>query len=120
MITDSLASFLKVSCKNKVSISMESRYRFTKKTKGEKTKRHAFIINFRQNLPCEGLPSPKRGKTCACVRSLMNGVSHIGRFLFSKIQFLVRDDKHVVMLVFAQFGKISGRVWLSYGLYFGP
>ena len=37
----------------------------------------------------------------ACVGSRMNEVSQVKKFLFSKIQFLVRDDKHVIVQVFA-------------------
>ena len=44
----------------------------------------------------------------ACVRSRMNEVSQVERFLFSKIHFLVKDDKHVIVQVFARFGEISG------------
>ena len=54
----------------------------------------------------------------ACVRSRMNEVSQVERFLFSKIPFLVRDDKQVIVQVFARFGKISGLVWSCHG-YFG-
>ena len=52
------------------------------------------------------------------MRSHMNEVSQVERFLFSKIHFLVRDDKHVIMQVFARFGEISGLVWSRHG-YFG-
>ena len=51
----------------------------------------------------------------ARVRSHMNEVSQVERFLFSKIHFLVRDDKHVIVQVFARFGKISGLVWSRHG-----
>ena len=47
----------------------------------------------------------------ACVHSRMNEVSQVERFLFSKIHFLVRDDKHVIVQVFVRFGEISGLVW---------
>ena len=32
------------------------------------------------------------------------------RFLFSKLRLLVRDEKHVIVQVYAQFGKTSGLV----------
>ena len=46
----------------------------------------------------------------ACVHSRRNEVSQVERFLFSKIHFLVRNDKHVIVQVFARFGEISGLV----------
>ena len=53
----------------------------------------------------------------ARVRSHMNEVSQVDRFLFSKIHFLVRDDKHVIVQVFARFGKMSGLVWSRHGYF---
>ena len=53
----------------------------------------------------------------ARVRSHMNEVSQVDRFLFSKIHFLVRDDKHVIVQVFARFGKMSGLVWSRIGYF---
>ena len=49
-------------------------------------------------------------KTGAYV-SLRKKVFQVERILFSKLQFLVRDDKHVMVQVFARFGKILGFVW---------
>ena len=54
----------------------------------------------------------------ARVRSRMNEVSQVERFLFSKINFLIGDDKHVIVQVFARFGEISGIVWSRHE-YFG-
>ena len=50
-----------------------------------------------------------------CVRAFMNEVSKVERFLFSKKQFLVRDDKDLIMQGFAQFRKMSGLVWSHCG-----
>ena len=50
--------------------------------------------------------------------SHMSKVSKVETFLFSKTHFLVRDDKHEIMQVFAGFRKISGFVWSRNG-YFG-
>ena len=52
------------------------------------------------------------------VRSRMKGASQAKRFCL-KIHFLVRDDKHVVVQVFARFGKISGLVHWSRRGYLG-
>ena len=54
----------------------------------------------------------------ARVRSRINEVSQVERFLFSKTHFLVRDDKRVIVQVFARFGEISGLVWSCHE-YFG-
>ena len=66
---------------------------FHKKLKGEKTR----LQNSRPNFSFEGVRSPKARETCACVRvcvrSRMNEVSQVKRLLFSKIYFMVRDDK---------------------------
>ena len=42
----------------------------------------------------------------------------VKRFLFSKLHFLVGDDKHVIRQVFARLGKMSGVVWY-YHCYLG-
>ena len=47
----------------------------------------------------------------------MNEVSQVERYLFSKVHFLVRDNKHVVVQVYAQFWKISGLVWSRHGYF---
>ena len=91
-ITNSLVSLLvKVSSKNDIFISVESLYYFKENQKGRKRcDRHIHL-----KIPTktfEGVQSQKRGKTPACVRSRMNEVSQVERYLFSKVCFLVRDD----------------------------
>ena len=49
-----------------------------------------------------------------CVASRKNEVSQVERFLFSKLHFWVRDDKHVIVQGSAQFEKISGFLWSGY------
>ena len=72
-----------------------------KKLKEEKTKQHTHITsNFPPKLSFE-----------------VNEVSQVKRFLFSKI-FVVRDDKHFTVQVFARFRAISRVVW-SHNWYFG-
>ena len=116
-ITDSLISLLKVSCKNITFISMESLYIASQKIKrGENKATHAFITNSYLLKVYDGLPSAGNWYG---VRSRMNEVSQESRnFCFQKIQVLVSDDTHVVVQVFARFGKISGLVWSCHG-YFG-
>ena len=43
----------------------------------------------------------------------MNEVSQVERFLSLKTYFLVRDDKHVIVQVFARFGKYQGLFGLA-------
>ena len=38
-------------------------------------------------------------------------VSKVERYLFSKKHFLVKDDKHVILQVYARFWKMPGLVW---------
>ena len=87
-ITDSLASLLKVSYQNKIFISVESLHYFKENQKGRKRSDRHIITKF--------LPKRfKARKALACVRSCLNEVSQIERYLFSKVHILVRDDKHV-------------------------
>ena len=115
-ITDSLVSLLKVSYKNKISISVESLYYFKENQKGRKRSERRIRYKFLPKL-LRSAVSKARG-TLACVRSRMNEVSQVERFLSLKTYFLVRDDKHLIVQVFARFGKISGLVWSRHA-YFG-
>ena len=73
----------------KASVGVEPLYRFIKKLKEEKTKQHTHITsNFPPKLSFE-----------------VNEVSQVKRFLFSKL-FVVRDDKHFTVQVFARFRAI--------------
>ena len=103
-----LISLLKVSCKSIISISMDSLYRITENGKGRK--QSYTCIHYKSSPKTYLLKvyvrSSKRGKRAracvrACVGSRMNEVSQVKKFLFSKIQFLVRDDKHVIVQVLA-------------------
>ena len=60
------------------------------------------LQNFCQNFSFEGVQSPKREKL-VCARSRMNEISQVEIILFSKttVQFLLRDDKHVIVQVLA-------------------
>ena len=50
----------------------------------------------------------------ACVRSRMNEVSQVERFFFSKIHFLVKDNKHVQSCRFLlDSGKYQGLFGLA-------
>ena len=48
-----------------------------------------------------------------CARSRMNEVFHVERVLFSKMHFLVGDDKHVIVQVFSRFEKGSSGLVMS-------
>ena len=84
-ITDGLVSLLKVSCKNKISISVASIASKNIK-RGGHAATHAITTKF----------PPKR----IFSRSTVSQARETGvRFLFSKILFFVRDDKHVIVQV---------------------
>ena len=77
-ITDSLVSLLKVSYKNKISISVESLYYFKENQKWRKPKRT-------DKIPAKTLQS---AGTLACVRSRMNwSFSSQEIFVFKNIFF---------------------------------
>ena len=62
-----------------------------------------------------GLPSAAN----RCVRAFTHEWSFSSREIFVfKIHFLLRDDKHAIVQVFARFWKIAGLVWSRHG-YFG-
>ena len=84
-ITVSLISLLKVICKIKLSISVESLYRFKENQKGRKRSDTHTLQNSRQNLSFERVRSPE-----------------LRDFVF-KTHFLVRDDKHVILQAFARY-----------------
>ena len=75
-----------------------------RKLKGEKTKRHMHSLQIlAKNISFEGVHTVFQAReTGACVCSRMNEVSHESRDFFFKIQFLLRDDKHVIMLIFSR------------------
>ena len=60
------------------------------------------LQNFCQNFTFEGVQPPKSEKLVRA-RSRMNEVSQVEIILFSNttVQFLVRDDKHVIVQVLA-------------------
>ena len=88
---------------------MESLYYFKENRKGRKrSDRH---IHYKILT--------KRLKKCSLQSAGNSEVSQVKRYLFLKIHFLVRDDKHVIVWVYARFWKISGRVWSRHG-YLAP
>ena len=75
-ITDSLVFLLKVSSKNKISISVESLYYFKENQKGRK--RSDICIHYKISAETsEGVS--KAQETLACMLSCMNKVSKVER-----------------------------------------
>ena len=93
-------------------ISMESLNRFIEIWKGRKRSDTRIHYKFPPKLIF--LRSPKRGKLVRVCVSRMNYVFRVERFWV----FCYRDDKRVIVQVFARFRKISGLVWSHHG-YFG-
>ena len=83
-----------------------------RKLKEEKTKRHMHSLQiFAKNISFEGVRTVFQAReTGACVCSRMNEVSRESRDFFFKIQFLVRDDKHVIMLIFSRIEQKPARL----------